>query len=243
MTVRRSLLLRAALFLKSRTFWEYLAEIALIIVSILLAQRFDRWREQAKDRDKLGEYLRAIDEDLTDEIKTDEMNLRDAGRDDEGILDALSWHSRGMSSGDSSVMAFAGVAFRGVFRAFPPTAFDMMAESGDINLLKNLKLRAELANVFAFRKNVVQADLAAYDAETSRTVEKIGRFLNLAPFYAENATKLWIDKKAYFASERNELVMLLRNIQLRQFHLKTAIEDLKTAQSHLREEMKKLNIE
>jgi hypothetical protein len=220
---------------------KYFTQISLILFSLLLATRAERCREAGKDQEKLREYLIAIQTDLQEEIKTDRINLKDCGRDMECLMQFMKKSSSPDSSSLSSAYSnFAEVYQRGVFRAFPPTTFDIMAQSGDVNLLKDLQLRNSLAAVFAFRQNVVRKDLEDFDRQTQVCAEKLGHFFNLSHLFTEERDSFMLDKEGFLRDPHNEVLLLLRNTNLRAFHLENAIEDLVEAQIRLDEYLKKL---
>ena len=218
---------------------KYVTQVSLILFSLLLATRAERCRESGKEREKLIEYLSAIRLDLEDEIKTDAMNLNDCERD----IACLVTFMRKSSHRDSLLDAYASFAEvyqRGVFRAFPPTTFDIMAQSGDANLLKDLKLRNSLASSFAFRQNVIKKDLEDYDRETVVCAEKLGRFFDLSLMFSGKKEKFMLDEAGFLRDPHNEVLLLLRSASVRGFHLETAIEDVKATAKQLDEYMKKI---
>lgn len=220
---------------------KFVTQIALILISLLLATRADRCREAGKDREKLREYLTAIQTDLEVEIETDQMNLNDCERD---LKCLVQFFSKGSHDHTDSLFEaysnFAEVYQRGVFRAFPPSTFDLMVQSGDANLLKDLHLRNSLASVFAFRQNVIRKDLQDFDLQTQVCAEKLGRFFDLSLMFAEGNGKFLLDKEGFLRDPHNEVFLLLRNVNLRSFHLENAIEGLQEVQKELDEYLKKI---
>lgn len=220
---------------------KYFTQITLILISLMLATRVDRCREANKEQDKLREYLTAIQSDIQDEIKTDKLNLNDCNRDVKCLLEFLLKSTN--EHNDSLYLAysnFAEVYQRGVFRAFPPSTFDLMAQSGDANLLKDLRLRNSLASVFAFRQDVIRKDLEDFDRQTQVCAEKLGMYFDLSLMFAGENEKFLRNKEGFLKDPHNEVFLLLRNANLRGFHLKNAIEELNVLQSELDEYMKKL---
>ena len=152
--------------------------------------------------------------------------------------------SKGSYAQDDSLYAaysnFAEVYQRGVFRAFPPTTFDLMVQSGEADLLKDLQLRNSLASVFAFRQDVVRKDLEDFDRSTQVCAEKLGAYFDLSLMFDREKGKFMIDKEGFLRTPHNEVFLLLRNTNLRAFHLEEAIESLKEVQTALDEYLKKL---
>lgn len=220
---------------------KYVTQISLILISLLLATRAEQCRESGKNQDKLREYLIAVKSDIQNELKTDRMNLNDCNRDIQCLIEFLSKSS--YAQNDSLYAAysnFAEVYQRGVFRAFPPTTFDLMVQSGDADLLKDLQLRNSLASVFAFRQNVIRKDLEDFDRSTQVCAEKLGAYFDLSLMFAGEKEKFMLDKEAFLRSPHNEVLIFLRNTNLRAFHLEEAIESLEEVQTALDEYLKKL---
>lgn len=220
---------------------KYVTQISLILFSLLLATRAERCREAGKEHEKLREYLTAIQAEIQDEIKTDKMNLYDCERDEQCLIQFMD--KSAYSNTDSLYLAysnFAEVYHRGVFRAFPPSTFDLMAQSGDVNLLKDLHLRNSLASVFAFRQNVVRKDLEDFDRQTQICAEKLGRFFELSILFTGENEKFLRDREGFLRDPHNEVFLLLRNANIRGFHLENAIEDFEKAQIEVDDYLKKL---
>ena len=220
---------------------KYVTQISLILLSLYIATSVDRCKEANKDQAKLQEYLRAIQVDIKEEIKVDAMNLGDCEQDIKNL--GLMLYYAKMPQPDSVELAmnnFAQVFWRGVFRGFHPTTFDLMMESGDANLLKDINLRNKLATVFAFRRTVIQADLAQFDQQTSLCAAELGKYVDLARylFVEEFDIKCVIDREGFARSPHNEVFLLHRLANLRAFHLENALEDLKEVEKLLTEHTK-----
>lgn len=215
---------------------KYVTQVSLILVSLLIATRAEKCREAGKDREKLREYLTAVQAELQEEIKTDKMNLKDCDRD---IFCLLQFFKKSAYPASDSLFSaysfFAEVYQRGVFRAFPPNTFDVMVQSGDVNLIKDLRLRNSLASISAFRQNVIRKDLEDFDRQTQVCAEKLGRYFDLSLMFAGENTRYLYDKNGFMADPHNEVFLLLRNAQLRGFHLSNGIEDLTETQKMLDE--------
>lgn len=215
---------------------KYVTQVSLILVSLLIATRAEKCRQTNKDEQKVHEYLLAVQADIEEEIKIDGMNLRDCKNDIKALYQFLRLcNSSDNDSLYSALNSFGSVYQRGVFRAFPPSTFDIMIETGDASLLKNLPLRNELASVFAFRQNVIRKDLEIFDEETNRCAEKLARFLDLAVFLGGEKEQMLLDRNGFIQDPHNEVFLLFRNANLRAFHLETAIENLETTQKMLKE--------
>jgi hypothetical protein len=215
---------------------KYITQITLILVSLFIATTADRYREAAKNKEKLQEYLVAIKADLKEEIRVNRMNLHDCRNDCKSLYHYM--HLAALPQLDSQLMAlqyFAEVYWRGVFRAFPPLTYELMQESGEVRLIKDLELQNALSSICAFRRNVIQNDLNQYDLETQRCAQKLGDNIHLSGLlYGEKPdASCIINKTAFAKSPHNEILLLLRCAELRGFHLENALEDLVVVDSLL----------
>jgi hypothetical protein len=215
---------------------KYITQITLILLSLYIATSVDRCKETQKDRSKLKEYMAAIQVDLRDELETNEMNLIDCDNDAAALIKTIvcfrKQHPDSLLLGLNS---FASVYWRGVFRSFPPNTFELMIESGEAPLLKNIALRKKLAEAFAFSRTVLKPDLENYDKETQICMEKMGEHINLAEFvYSENPKISCIkDLESFKKSSHNEVFQLHRVASIRGFHLSESIKTLKELDKEL----------
>ena len=220
---------------------KYVTQVSLILVSLFIATRADRCRDAAKDQIKLKEYLAAVQQDLQEELESDQMNLNDCKRDVYCLIKFLELSEyENQDSIFSAFSFFAEVYQRGVFRAFPPTTFDIMVQTGDASLIKDIKMRNSLASVFAFRQNVIQKDLQEFDHQTQLCTESLGRFLDFGLMFSATDRPFLLDPKGFKKDPHNEVFILLRNANLRAFHLGVAVDDIKDVQKELAEYLKKI---
>lgn len=221
---------------------KYVTQVSLILLSLFIATSADRYREAAKDKKKLKEYLTAVHAEIKDELETCQMNLNDCERDQFCLGNFL--HYAGIAHPDSQVVAlqnFAEAYQRGVFRSFPPTTFEIMSETGDITLLKNPKLRNQLAGAYAFRRNVVKKDLDDYDQATQVCAEKLGEIVDLRTLiFRADYENCVLDRKRFISDPHNEIFLLLRMALLRGFHLSSSVEEWQAAEKSLSEYLKTL---
>ncbi|NJO87212.1 MAG: hypothetical protein HC821_04240 [Lewinella sp.] len=206
---------------------EYSLQLSLIILSILIATGVDRCNQRRNDHQKVHAYLQAILQDLENDQESNELNLVDGENDIVSLERALSLvqypHDDSLTL---FVDQFFTVFLKGVFRTFPPTTFDLMRSSGDLALLKDLDLRNDLAVYFAFRDNIVRSDLQQYDQYIFKTVEGIGQYFDLACLNARDQPLACLtDRDGLLNHPRNELVLLLRQANLRVFHLQIAVQN------------------
>lgn len=219
---------------------KYVTQVSLILLSLSIATSVDRCRERGKNEDKLREYLTAIQGDLAAEIKTDKMNLYDCQRDQRCLDRAL--HLIANQKLDSTLVIAENIQQvfdRGVFRDFSPTTFELMAQNGDANLLKNLPLRNHLASIFAFRQNVIKKDFDNFDQETRDCMAQLGPYIDYMNMYSKDPKQIFTDEKGFMTTPRTELYMLARSADVKAFHLQNAIEDLQEVQTNLDAELKK----
>ncbi len=219
---------------------KYVTQVSLILLSLAIATSVDRCRERGKNEDKLREYLTAIQGDIANEIKTDKMNLYDCQRDQRCLEQALRLIAE--QKMDSTLLIAENIQQvfdRGVFRDFYPTTFELMAQNGDANLLKNLPLRNHLASIFAFRQNVIKKDFENFDQETRDCMAQLGRYIDFMKVYSKDAKQIFTDEKGFMTTPRTELYLLARSTDVKAFHLQNAIEDLQEVQANLDAELKK----
>jgi hypothetical protein len=213
---------------------KYITQITLILLSLFIATSVDRCREANKNQEKLREYMQAVLVDIQGEKETCQINLHDCKRDIQGLTNTLEYVNK-PDSLEIALTSFSSVFWRGVFRTFSPTTFETMGETGDITLLKDLKLRNKLSSVFAFRRTVVKQDLEEYDRQTNLCAEKMGQHIDLTRWlYSQPFDESCIfDRAGFLQSPHNEVFILLRVANLRAFHLENAIEDLEDAEKEL----------
>lgn len=203
----------------------YVLEIVLIIFSILIAIQADRYQQSKRNQHKLDDYIQAMYLDLLEEQESNRNNLFDCQQDILSIKEGIRLSQ--INQNDSIQIALynlAQVATRGVFRAFPPTTFDIMMSTGDIALIKDLELRGQLASTFSFRDAYTKQDLLEFDKETKRVSDELGKYVNLSCMYqTKNLTSCLTDREGFNKHFHNELFPLARTADLRAFHLRRAI--------------------
>lgn len=206
-------------------FLAYVLEIFLIIFSILIAIQADRYQQSKRNQNKLDDYIQAMYLDLLEEQESNRNNLFDCQQDVISIKKGIRLSQ--INNTDSIQLALyhlAQVAGRGVFRAFPPTTFDIMLSTGDIALIRNLEVRGQLASTFSFRDAYTKKDLLEFDKETKRVYGELSKYANLNCMYTtRNLVSCLTDQDGFTKQFHNELFPLLRTADLRAFHLKRAI--------------------
>ena len=212
-------------------FMDYLLQVSLIIVGLVIATSVDRCNSAGKDRQRLSDYYRAIYKDLEAEQLATVNNLGDAIRDVTNL--DLAIRRFGYAEADSAAAgldALNAVVRKGVFRSFSPTTYEVMLNTGDISLIADIELRSQLAGVFAFRNNVVRRDLEEYDALVLRTIQALSAYVNplcVANFTAD--TDCIRDAAGLADSGVDDLIVLSLFARNRLFHLQIAEEDLNDA--------------
>lgn len=214
---------------------EYLVSVSLIVLSLMLTAQLERWREAQKDSRKLKEYFLAIETDIKADLHLDSLNVYDAYRDLarlQRILVLL--HEDKKTKSDSILIYFREVMGRGVFRAFPPTTFELISQSGDAALIKDIGLRNKMATVFAFRQNIIRPDFAQYDASLRDCAKELGQYVDLSWLLLNDIQKSWVNKDGFYSKPHNEILLLYRDTQLKIFHLEIFIKDLIDLQKTLK---------
>jgi len=220
---------------------DYFLQVSLIILSLFIATRVDRCNLANKNEEKLQAYLTAIELDLQDELELNENNLFDCEQDIKGLEHGIKLLRHNQDDSIRlAIQEIFTVFTRGVFRSFSPTTYEIMSNSGDILLIKDLELRGNLAAVFAFRTDYLKTDLLAYDKLAKKTAEKLGHFLDLACLAGQQADPIaCVTKREQLIKDpHNELTLLVREAELRAFHLEKAIMHLKRTLLELQEKQK-----
>lgn len=203
----------------------YLLEIMLIIFSILIAIQADRYQQNQRNEAKLQDYITAMHQDLLTEQQLNRNNLIDCLQDIKNIEASLRLSQ--MDNNDSLDLAlqnFGQVINRGVFRAFPPTTYDIMLSTGDIALIKDLELRSRLASPFSFRETYTKRDLLDFDQHTEEVAEVLAQYGSLYCMVSTPKPHSCLhDRTGFINHFHNQLFILLTKARSRAFHLRIAI--------------------
>lgn len=209
----------------------YLLEVLLIILSVLAAIQADRYNQARKDQQKLDEYVQALYQDLQEELETNRMNLIDCQKDLTAIEDAMRQFRYDQNDSLQLGLANLGAVFtRGVFRAFPPTTYDVMLSSGDLALIEDLEFRNLLASVMAFRDNYLKSDLQEFDKQTLELSRYVGQYVDITCLASsEELYPCIFDRQGIVSDVHNELFIYYRVAQLRAFHLSASVRGMDAA--------------
>lgn len=209
---------------------DYLVQVSLIILSLLIAFGVDRCNQGVKEDRKLEAYLSAIYQELQDEQASTAMNLADCEADIEDLTEgAVSLASADKFQQAQAIGRIGRVFTRGVFRSFSPTSFDLMTSSGDGLLIEDLALRRSLASVIAFRNNYVKADLIRHDELTLQAIGEVAEYIDLGCVRATepaNFTSCVTNPQKMASESRSDLAKLTRHSELRAFHLELYTQHL-----------------
>ncbi|NJC24910.1 hypothetical protein [Neolewinella antarctica] len=130
------------------------------------------------------------------------------------------------------------VIAKGVFHTFTPTTFDVIVNTGDVSLIEAPKLRSELAAVFAFRTDIVEHDLHAYNEEVHKTLERIATVINLRCLLELGVTVGCLRSTTGFTQSINDFLILQRVANTRLFHLRVADEQVSEVAERIDELLK-----
>jgi len=207
----------------------YLAEVTLIIFSILFAFWMERLREGWEDDKKLEQYFSEIQADLKEEIQTSKMNRYDCENDIKALLKILELsETRSLDSTTLYRSKFLSVYYRGVFRTFAPTTADVMANNGDLELIKDHTLRKLIISTFSFRKEVAN-EFTAYNL----AVEEAGKIL-YEEIKPDNSDNIRPDPLLLCRIKNtNAIFSLYRRAAYKGFMLDNYIEELEGLQKEL----------
>jgi hypothetical protein len=203
----------------------YLLEIVLIVLSVLLAIQADRYNQQRKKDAKLEAYVKGLYQDLKDEQFSNHNNLADCNKDIADIEACIRLAKFDQNDSLNLALDKLGTVFtRGVFRAFPPTTFDIMTYSGDIALIEDLAFRKRLAAAFAFRDNYTKQELKNYDVEIQNMARQMSRYLDFTCMASTNDRhRCLVDREGFVADHHNDLFLFLQTARNRAFHLQVGI--------------------
>lgn len=203
----------------------YLLEIFLIIFSILIAIQADRYQQSQRNKAKLKDYIAAMHQDLLNEQNLNRNNLIDCLQDIKNIETSLRLSQMDQNDSlDLALLNFGQVINRGVFRAFPPTTYDIMLSTGDIALIRNLELRSTLASPFSFRESYTKRDLLDFDQHADEVAEKLAQYGSLSCMVSTPTPHSCLqDRTGFLKDFHNQLFILLTKARSRAFHLRIAI--------------------
>ncbi|MCB0629786.1 MAG: hypothetical protein R2824_02150 [Saprospiraceae bacterium] len=218
----------------------YIVEVSLIILSILIAIQADRFNQYRKDRAKLEDYLQSMYRDLIQDQDQNKKNLADSQKDLYSIQECLRLCRYDQNDSlDLALQHLSTVFTRGVFRAFPPTTFDIMLSTGDISLIKDISFRNRLAATFSFRDTYVQHDLQEFDDQIKALSYSLGSYINWACLATSKTPYSCLtDRKGFVEDLHNDLFIFLRITQLRAFHLQVAIQNFERTIGEMEEHVK-----
>ena len=203
----------------------YLLEVALIVLSVLLAIQADRYNQERKNEAKLNAYVQALYQDLKDEQFANRNNLLDCQTDVADLKACIRLTSYDHDDSlNQALNHFRRVFSRGVFRVFPPTTFDIMTNSGDIALIQDLPLRKALAATFAFRDNYIKEDLRNHDQQTQDIAHRMSPYLDFSCMTRkEGLHQCLLDRDGFASNQQNDLLLFQQTAEARAFHLKVGI--------------------
>ncbi|MEO0733131.1 MAG: hypothetical protein AAFZ52_09870 [Bacteroidota bacterium] len=159
---------------------DYLTQVSLILLSLLIAVSVDRCNQRQRDADRLEDFVQLIHQELADELHTTELNIYDAERDIEDLGRVLKNISAAHDDSLAlTVMLTARVIGKGVYRPFPPLAYEQMIAAGDAGLIKDISLRDRLAAAAALRDDYVQSDLRQYDGMVLEVIDRFYDYVDL----------------------------------------------------------------
>jgi hypothetical protein len=207
----------------------YVAEVTLIIFSILFALWMERIRESWEEDQKLEQYYSEIQADLKEEIQTSKMNRHDCENDVKALLKILELaDSKAEDSTKIFRSKFLSVYYRGVYRTFAPTTADVMANNGDLELIKDHTLRKLIVSTFSFRKEVAD-EFTAYNL----AVDEAGKIL-YEEIRQDNSDNIRPDPLLlYQMKNTNAVFSLYRRAAYKGFMLDNYIEELEGLQKEL----------
>ncbi|MEM7572578.1 MAG: hypothetical protein AAF433_06745 [Bacteroidota bacterium] len=214
---------------------EYIIQVSLIILSILIATGISHCEQDRQEDKRLQEYWQAIQAEVEEEIRVLENNVFDAQKDVKNLKRGITLAQ--YAHPDSTLLSlqeFARTNLRGVFRTFPPSTYETMVSTGDVHLIKDLEFRNTLGSAFNYLQEVVKPDLINWDAATQKSFEQLSPYLNVSQLLAYNITPAVLANWQGFQEASAEVyAVLLRQANIRAFHLSAGLSYFQNLQEEL----------
>ncbi len=218
---------------------DYIIQVSLIILSILIALGVDRCSQNMSNAERLNEYLDAMEEEMEHEAYSTLNNIGDADKDVNNLQFGMNTFPKGVDSlTEKALQRVLSTFIRGVFRAFPPMTYERMAATNDAFLIKDLTFRERLASTASFRTDYVQADLNKYDALVLEAIDRFGRYVDIGCLIRTKAAApldCVTDKDALQRNGAADLSKLYHLAGMRRFHLDRYQQHIFNAQTALAE--------
>ncbi|QYH40847.1 hypothetical protein GYM62_19335 [Algoriphagus sp. NBT04N3] len=159
--------------------WYALGEIFLVMIGILLALQVNNWNEERKEKKLSDEYLSRIAEDL-DRLVEISGNQKQKMREIlSSITEAQQLLERGtpLSDYEKEIVDFAKVWFPRTTNQLPTMlTYEEMKESGNLNLIRNIPLRNELAELYSYLLQV-KSTFGRLSADTETQFTDYNKYL------------------------------------------------------------------
>ena len=143
---------------KVRTYILYaIGEILLVVIGILIALQVNNWNELRKERNLAMEFESRLVEDLDRLIQRTESLSQQSREILEAITEMQHFLERGteLTAREKVVVDYAILWFpRTTYQMPNMLTYEEMKESGQINLIGDIKLRNELAEFYTFLHQV-----------------------------------------------------------------------------------------
>jgi hypothetical protein len=144
------------------------------MVGILLALQVNNWNEERKEKNLSDEYLSRIEEDLDRLIDISGIQKQKMQEILSSITETQRLLERGtpLSDSEREIVDFAILWFPRTTNQLPRMlTYEEMKESGNLNLIRNIPLRNELAELYSYLLQVESTfGRLSADTETQFTV-------------------------------------------------------------------------
>jgi hypothetical protein len=160
---------------KFRTYLFYaIGEILLVVIGILLALQVNNWNEERKQTNLSEEYIGRIAEDLDRLIEISGNQKQRMREILSSITETQRLLERGtpLSDSEKEIVDFAILWFPRTTNQLPTMlTYEEMKGSGNLNLIRNILLRNELAEFYSYLLQVESTfERLSADTETQFTV-------------------------------------------------------------------------
>ncbi len=203
-TIRKKLLSEG----KTSKYLKYaLGEIVLVVIGILIALQINNLNQTRKDKSKEDNYLQNIKRDLTNQIKSIDLQLsyeKDFEANANYLLDK--YHSKnGLLIDNTTAEKLNKLTSRKTFIRIDPT-FDDLISTGNISLLKDNKLRNELIEYY---KELERVEKVIQNNNTLLVDEIYGqKMIDLVYFGKQKSQKLYDTSNEILKNPEKDLAFI-----------------------------------
>ena len=177
---------------KTSKYFKYaIGEIILVVIGILIALQINNWNEASKEKSKEVTYLKNLDRDLNDQLKSiDEQISNEKGFVDTSIDVMKSFKINKFVNVDTLFFnKLTELQSRKTFVITDPTYTDLLS-SGNIDIIKNKKFKDQLIQYYQelelVEKIIQNNNFLLVDQQYASVYLDVGYYYNQEQIYASN---------------------------------------------------------